>query len=85
MGKLIWQTRIPYEGLEGAIKFLSEDLDWNLTIRQVNDEWCLRSGDQLLFVSSTKEELEAFLWGMALSFAVLPSKIIEQIKGMISE
>jgi len=42
-------------------------------------------GNQLLFSSQNEKELEAFIFGLALGFAVLPGEILDRIREIIRD
>jgi hypothetical protein len=79
-----WLNRIPDNSLEGAVTFLN-DLDWNITFITSKATWKVFGGDRLLFTSINKDEVKAFIFGMALTLSVLPNEIIDRIKEIISE
>jgi hypothetical protein len=39
----------------------------------------------MLFIGDTHGELEAFLWGMAVSFTALPDSVIDELRRIIGE
>lgn len=82
MGELSWNHY--FDDWQGAVDILN-NLGWNLSWHEYEGRWHLWSGDQPFFVGDTKDEFEAFLCGMAISLAVLPDSIIEQIKQIASE
>lgn len=79
-----WLERIPGNNLDGAISFL-DSLDWNITIKKSNEMVRVYAGEPLLYKSSNNQEIEAFIYGMALSLAVLPGEIINRIREIIKE
>lgn len=84
MATLIWQEYFPNENWQGAVDFLNS-LSWNLSWREVEGQWRLWGGDQLLFKGENQAELESFLYGMAIGLAVLPDKVLEQVKQIARE
>lgn len=84
MSTLIWQGYVPNDNWQGAVDFLNH-LSWNLSWQEVEGEWRLRGGDQLLFKGENKAEMESFLCGMAISLAVLPDKVLKQVRQIASE
>lgn len=75
---------VPNNNLEGAVQFLNE-LSWNLSWHEKNSNWTLYGGDQSIISFDSKDELEAFILGMAIGLAVLPNEIIQQIKKLVEE
>ena len=82
--QLKWRGYIPNNTWEGAVQFLNE-LGWNLSWVERDSNWKLLGGDQTIILVDKKEELEAFILGMALGLAVLPEEIINQVKKLIEE
>lgn len=79
-----WRPIIPEGTWQGGAKFLNA-LSWNLNWNKKDGKWRLFAGDRLLFGPCTKTELEAFVLGMTIGLAVLPEKIISQIKDLAAE
>lgn len=69
---------------QGAVRILN-DLSWNLSWYEHAGRWHLWTGDKPIFVGDTEGEFQAFVCGMALSLAVLPESILEQIKQVAAE
>jgi len=82
MGEFLWTHY--FDDWQDAIDVLN-NLAWNLSWQEHNGRWHLWSGDQKLFVGDTDAEFQAFLCGMAISFAVLPDSILEQIMQIANE
>lgn len=82
--KLHLKNIVPGNDWQGALRFL-DTLDWNLTWRNSDDQYLLYSGDKPLVSAATKEEIEAFVVGMALGLGVLPEKILDEIRELIAE
>ena len=73
MQELKWLEILPGKSLEAGIKLLNE-LKWNLQVREVDDIWFVNACHQVLLKTSSRESVEALLYGMAISFSVLPEK-----------
>ncbi len=84
MATLIWSDYIPNNNLQGVLRFLNR-FCWSLTCQKAEQEWHLWSGDQLLFKGESQAELESFLYGMAISLAVLPDNLLQQIQQIATE
>jgi len=82
VGDLLWKDHLG--DWRDAVSVLN-DLAWNLSWREHDGRWYLRSGDQTLFVGETEGEFKAFVCGMALSLAVLPDSILDQIRRIAKE
>ncbi len=78
-----WLNYIPSNTSE-SIKFLNS-LSWNISWRQVGEQWKAFAGDRLLIATDTKPELEAFILGMTIALAVLPNSILNEIRKYTEE
>jgi hypothetical protein len=79
-----WQKRFPRSDIKGAISFL-DSLDWYISYHKLEHSWELLSGDKLIISTDTEKESEAFILGMALSLAVLPDEVLNEIRRIIRE
>lgn len=59
--------------LDGGIRLLNR-LDWGLRVRVTGKGWVVTSGEQLVFRTTEKDALQAFLYGLGLAYAVLPDE-----------
>ena len=57
---------------------------WFLTVDEINGEWTIRSGEKTIFSADTREAVDAFLYGMALSYKGLPPRLYGKIFTMIA-
>ena len=83
MAQLLWKEHETRD-FDKAIVLLNR-LEFNLTWKEVNNGWKLWSGDKVLLECDTVAELEAFVTGMAFSFAVLPDSFLTEIQQLIAE
>ena len=79
MQELLWLGPIPEQTLEGGIKLLQE-LKWNLVMNEEEKVWMLRAGHVGLLRTSSRESADAFLYGMALGYSVMPKEILDQLR-----
>jgi len=79
-----WLRRIPGENFAGAVSFLNS-LGWNITFSESGKQKKIFAGDQLLFSSSNRREIDSFIFGMALGLAVLPEEVLDRIRNIISD
>lgn len=63
------------EGIE-----LINNLHWNITITKVDDCWLVMGGDQVIFRGDTQEDVNAFIYGMALAYSVIPRSQLDRIR-----
>jgi len=79
MQEFRWINQIPGKSLTGGIEFLNS-LSWNISYRQIGEEWFVLSGDQPILKATTREAAEACIYGLALGFAMLTEEMREQFK-----
>jgi hypothetical protein len=79
-----WLKRIPGEDFHGATNFLNS-LDWNISFGESAGKRKVFGGDRLLFSAQKEEAVQAFLFGMAPSLAVLPDEILDRIREIIRD
>lgn len=84
MQQLKWLDRLPDQTLEGGVSLLN-DLKCNLDIKQIENTWHVGAGHKGLLETSSREAVDAFLYGMALAYSVLPEPIFEQFRKYASE
>jgi hypothetical protein len=82
MGELFWIPR--FDDWQDAVTVLN-DLEWNLRWKKQDGRWHLFAGNTKLFIGDTQGELQAFIWGMAVSFTALPESLIDEVKRIIAE
>jgi hypothetical protein len=70
---------IPGHSLEGAIRLLN-DLQWNIRVVESEGSPSVGGGHKLLFQTTSREAADAFLYGLALAYSVLPKEIFNQVK-----
>ena len=70
---------IPGQSVEGAIHFLDE-LKWNLRVIEFDGMWNVAAGHKLVLRTSSREAVDACLYGMALAYSVLPKPILDQLR-----
>jgi hypothetical protein len=80
MGELFWTPH--FDDLQDAAAVLN-DLEWHLRWKELDGRWYLWAGVSKLFIGDTQGELQAFIWGMAVSWTALPDACIEEIKRII--
>ena len=67
------------ENLEKAQEIANEFL-WNITVAKREETWIVYAGDRKLVSSTDKAIVEAFLYGLALSYSVIPEPFYSQLK-----
>lgn len=79
MQKMIMLKHLPSGTLEGGIELL-ESLWWHIETKNIDNLWVVDAGEQRLLKTSEKEAAEAFVYGLSLAYALMPPKILEQLK-----
>ena len=80
-----WIDHLPEESLDGGLKMLNE-IYWNISIEhQENGHWRVWAGDQSLLLTDSRDAVDTFIYGMALSWTVIPEHIFEQWKQEMKE
>jgi hypothetical protein len=76
---LLWLNRFPKEQIEEGIKVL-EKVYWSISIKQMNDILNVYAGEVLIFRTDSKEALNAFLYGMALTYVSIDQTIVDSYR-----
>jgi hypothetical protein len=84
MQELKWLEVLPGRSLEGGIEMLNE-LKWNLKTREVDDIWFVNTGHQVILKTSSREAVDALLYGLAIAFSVLPKGALEEFRKFMNE
>lgn len=84
MQELRWLDHLPDGTIQGGIERANELL-WNLDVDQQEGQWWVSAGDQTVFVTDSRENLDAFLFGLGLAYSVVPDHIFRQLKQAIRE
>ena len=72
------------ENFQSALEYLI-GFTRNLTWMERDGKWILFAGEPVLFKGDTKEEMEAFILGMAITLATLSDEIKDQIMDYYKE
>ena len=70
---------LPSASLDGALGLLSQ-LKWNVSLKKQGDSWLVFGGEKCLLKSSSEEAAQAFIYGLALAYGVMPDTILEQVR-----
>jgi len=84
MQELRWLEVLPNQSLEEGIELLKE-LGWYLQVREVDGFFFVNSGHTVLLKTSSQESVDALLYGMAISFAILPKSALETVRRFVKE
>jgi hypothetical protein len=84
MQQLTWLDELPDQTLEGGVSLLNE-LKWSLDIKQIDNFWHVSAGHRGLLKTSSRESVDAFLYGVALAYSVIPRQILDQIRSFATQ
>lgn len=81
MQELLWLDEYFDENLDFGIDRANQ-LQWNLTIEKNKESqnWQVIAGDQVVFEANTREPVDTFLYGLGLTYVVLPDDIFPNLK-----
>lgn len=76
--ELMWLDHVG--SIKDGIELINE-LGWNITIQN----GFVLAGDQAIFKSDSKDAIDAFIYGMALAYSVIPEDIFGILKKQSEE
>jgi hypothetical protein len=79
MQKLPMIEKVPGHSREGAVRQLNE-LKWSISVVEADGAWSVGAGHKLVLKTSSREAVDALLYGMALAYSVLPEGILDQFR-----
>lgn len=84
MQELKWLEALLGQSLEAGIELL-KGLGWNLQVRELDGFFFVNAGHIVLLKTSTRESVEALLYGMAISFSTLPESAVHEVRKFVKE
>lgn len=75
---LHWLDRFPHKDIAEGLNVL-EKIYWPIRIIQSNKIWNVYAGEALIFSTDSEESLNAFLYGIALTYVSIDQSIVETI------
>ncbi len=72
-----------YQGRVGSLEravHLCNLLGWNIKIAEDGGKWTVYTGEKPLFSSESRENIDSFLYGMALAYSAFPQEYIEKFR-----
>jgi hypothetical protein len=79
MQELRWMEPLPDHTLEGGLRLLDE-LKWNIKVTEADQHWYV-NGEHVRFLkTSSRESVDAFLYGLALAYSAMPREILNQLR-----
>ena len=80
MQELLWlESHIG--SIEEGIEVINK-LYWNIVVGKSEEKWFVYAGggEKTLFVADSREAVDAFLYGFALAYSVLPEHAFENLQ-----
>jgi hypothetical protein len=63
------------EGLQ-----LVNRLGWNIEVKDKEHKWFVLAGEKVILTADNRDAIDAFLYGMALAYSILPDTVIENLR-----
>jgi hypothetical protein len=81
MVELVWLHHLPDDSLESGIDVVNQ-LYWNITVFQGSESkiWYVMGGEKTILKTDSREVVDAFLYGLALAYSVLPPPVFDQLR-----
>jgi len=84
MQELKWLEGLPDQSLEAGMK-LAKELGWNLRVREIDGFLFVNTGHIVLLKTTSREAVEALLYGIAISMTTLPPRAQEEVRRFVRE
>jgi hypothetical protein len=84
MQELRWLDHLPGESIEGRVELVNE-FYWNISSWEHEGKWYCQSGECTLLVTDSKQAMDAFLYGLSLSYSVIPEHILAPWKAEMDD
>ncbi len=84
--EFFWYAQLPDKSLAKGIE-LANQLYWHIVVSEHHGMWYIwaGAGESLIFKTDSKESADAFLYGLALAYAVLPEQVFEHLKTEVKQ
>jgi hypothetical protein len=79
MQELRWMKPLPDDTLEGGLRLLDE-LKWNVSVTEADGHWYVNGGHVRLLKTSSRESVDAFLYGLALAYSAMPKETLSNLR-----
>jgi len=73
------QTHLPNGTIMGGMERVNS-LYWNISLEEDGQQCRVKAGDKSILVTDSRECMDAFLYGLTLAYAVIPTEIFEQLQ-----
>jgi len=79
MQELRWMEPLPDHTLEGGLRLLDE-LKWHIKVVEADQAWYVNGGHVRLLEASSRESVDAFLYGLSLAYSALPKEVLNEFR-----
>ncbi len=76
MIELPWIDRFPNRKLQNSFDLL-EKVYWYISVQQSEQHWRVYAGEDLIFQTDAQEALDAFLYGLGLTYVSIDQAIVD--------
>ena len=83
MQEMLMLKTVPGGTIEDA-KRLLESLWWHISVECEKDTWTVKAGEQKLLVTSSEDSANAFIYGMALAYTMVPDDMLDELRRRFS-
>jgi hypothetical protein len=59
---------------------LLNELKWSISVLETNGTWSVAAGHRLVLKTSSRDAVDAFIYGLALAYSLLPQPILDQFR-----
>ena len=70
---------VPGGTIDGAKAHL-ESLWWHIKIEFGEGAWTVSAGEQKLLETSSEDAADAFIYGMALAYSLIPDDLLDEVR-----
>ncbi len=81
---LPWIDRFPKKNLQNSFDLL-EKVYWHITVEQTELYWRVHAGEDLIFQTDSKEALDAFLYGLGLTYVSIDQAIVDAYRNELQK
>lgn len=59
---------------------LANQFYWHITIEEIGKDWVVKSGEKIIIRSNSKDSIDAFLYGLALGYSIIPDSMVKEFR-----
>ena len=65
--------------IDDGVKLINQFF-WYLKIVERGEKWAVYGGEEVLFSADSREAVDAFLYGMALAYSIIPQDYVDRFR-----